>query len=149
MVSDFRPTVPAGVNDLFTGGGEMGVLMRSIDWSQTPLGVKEQWPQSLRTSLSICLASRFPILIWWGPDLVMLYNDAYRPILGTTKHPESMGQRGIELLLSIIKAAREDELEAPVQTQLEPPSPARIILPTSLIVRASCGADFSVPVTSE
>ncbi len=96
MVSDFRSTVPSAVNDLFAGGGEMGELMRSIDWSQTPLGPKEQWPQSLRTSVSICLASQFPILIWWGSELVMLYNDAYRPILGTTKHPQAMGQCGRE-----------------------------------------------------
>jgi signal transduction histidine kinase/DNA-binding response OmpR family regulator len=83
-------------DDIFAGGGEMGALMRSIDWSQTPLGPVQSWPQSLRTALSICLDSRFPILIWWGPDLVMLYNDAYRPILGATKHPRSMGQTGRE-----------------------------------------------------
>nr|WP_242035626.1 MULTISPECIES: PAS domain S-box protein [unclassified Leptolyngbya] len=71
----------------------MGVLMRSLDWSQTPLGSIETWSQSLRTSISICLSSRFPILLWWGTDLVMFYNDAYQPILGT-KHPKSMGQRG-------------------------------------------------------
>ncbi len=96
MISDSGPTLPSTINDLFAGGGEMGMLMRSIDWSQTPLGPKEQWPQSLRTSVSICLASRFPILIWWGPELVMLYNDAYRPMLGATKHPQAMGQRGKE-----------------------------------------------------
>ncbi|MEP1079434.1 PAS domain S-box protein [Leptolyngbya sp. PL-A3] len=82
--------------EIFVGGGEMGVLMRSLDWSQTPLGPAETWSQSLRTSLSICLMSRFPILIWWGPELVMLYNDAYRPILGATKHPKALGQRGAE-----------------------------------------------------
>ncbi|HVA90459.1 MAG TPA: PAS domain-containing protein, partial [Chloroflexota bacterium] len=76
------------------GGGEVGALVRALDWSTTPLGPSESWPQSLRTALSICLASRFPILIWWGPDLVMLYNDAYRPILGATKHPRALGQRG-------------------------------------------------------
>lgn len=76
------------------GGGEMGALMRAVDWSVTPLGPVADWPQSLRTAVSICLASRFPMLIWWGPDLVMLYNDAYRPILGAMKHPAAMGQRG-------------------------------------------------------
>src|SRR5581483_3775032 len=76
-----------------SGGGEMGELMRSLDWSLTPLGPVERWPQSLRTSISICLNSRFPILIWWGPDLVKLYNDAYREILGA-KHPAAMGARG-------------------------------------------------------
>ena len=76
------------------GGGEMGALMRAVDWSVTPLGPVVEWPQSLRTAVSICLASRFPMLIWWGPDLVMLYNDAYRPMLGAMKHPAAMGQRG-------------------------------------------------------
>src|SRR5579859_1530189 len=82
--------------EVLAGGGEMEALMRSLDWAQTPIGPVESWPQSLRTSVSICLASRFPMLIWWGPELVMLYNDAYRPMLGASKHPRSMGQRGRE-----------------------------------------------------
>ena len=75
--------------------------MRSIDWSQTPLGPVESWPQSLRTSVSICLNSRFPIFVWWGPELVMLYNDAYRPMLGATKHPRAMGRSGREIWAEI------------------------------------------------
>ncbi|BAU62707.1 multi-sensor hybrid histidine kinase [Stanieria sp. NIES-3757] len=78
----------------FVGNSEMASLMRSLDWSATSLGSVEGWSQSLRISVSICLTSRFPILIWWGKELVMLYNDAYRPILGVTKHPQAMGQRG-------------------------------------------------------
>ena len=62
--------------DCLIGGGGMGELMRAKDWSQTPLGPVAEWPQSLRTSVSTCLNSRFPILIWWGPDFVKLYNDA-------------------------------------------------------------------------
>jgi len=89
-------TAISATSDIFNGGGEMGQLMRSLDWSNTPLGPRESWPQSLRTTISICLSSRFPMLIWWGPELVMLYNDAYRPILGDTKHPQAMGQRGQE-----------------------------------------------------
>ncbi|RYF64289.1 MAG: histidine kinase, partial [Cytophagaceae bacterium] len=73
------------------GGGEMGQLIRSMDWSTTPLGPIASWPQSLRTSVSLCLSSTFPILIAWGPDTIQLYNDSYRPICGA-KHPESMGQ---------------------------------------------------------
>lgn len=73
------------------GGGEMGSLIRSMDWSATPLGPVEAWPQSLRTTVSICLASDLPICIIWGPGLVQLYNDAYRVICGN-KHPRSMGQ---------------------------------------------------------
>lgn len=73
------------------GGGEMGELIRSMDWSTTPLGPIDTWPQSLRTSVSLCLSSTFPILIAWGPETIQLYNDSYRPICGA-KHPESMGQ---------------------------------------------------------
>jgi len=71
----------------------MGALMRSMDWSRTALGPVSSWPQSLRTSVGICLTSRFPILIWWGPEMFKIYNDAYRPMLGD-KHPRAMGARG-------------------------------------------------------
>jgi len=73
-----------------SGGGEMGKLIRSMDWSKTALGPIEEWPQSLRTSVSLCLSSTFPILIAWGPETIQIYNDSYRPICGA-KHPESMG----------------------------------------------------------
>ena len=73
------------------GGGEMGKLIRSMDWSTTALGAIETWPQSLRTTVSLCLSSTFPILIAWGPETIQIYNDSYRPICGA-KHPESMGQ---------------------------------------------------------
>ncbi|RRB04204.1 ATP-binding response regulator [Larkinella rosea] len=73
------------------GGGEMGQLIRTMDWAQTPLGPVHTWPQSLRTSVGLCLSSTFPILIAWGPETIQIYNDSYRPICGA-KHPESMGQ---------------------------------------------------------
>jgi len=79
-------------DDIFAGGGSMGALMRSLDWAKTPLGPVSNWPQSLKTSLSICLASRFPIVMYWGPEYVVLYNDAYSTILGS-KHPWALGQR--------------------------------------------------------
>ena len=82
-------------DNVLSGGGEMGALMRAKDWSTTSIGAVTDWPQSLRTAVSICLSSRFPILIWWGPDYVKLYNDAYRPMLGR-KHPKALGQRGME-----------------------------------------------------
>jgi len=94
MTREEGSPMTSAVAEVLAGGGAMGALMRSLDWTATPLGPVESWPQSLRTSVSICLTSRFPMLIWWGPELVMLYNDAYRPMLGTTKHPMSMGQRG-------------------------------------------------------
>jgi len=78
-------------NSLFTGGGAMGALMRSQDWSQTPLGAVETWSQSLKTAVRIMLTSRQPMFVWWGEDLINLYNDAYRTILGG-KHPEALGQ---------------------------------------------------------
>ncbi len=87
--------------DFLAGGGEMGELMRALDWSATPLGSPSTWPQSLRTAVSICLNSRSSILLWWGPQLVELYNDAYRPVLGQTKHPDALGAPGREIWLEI------------------------------------------------
>ncbi|HEY7295209.1 MAG TPA: ATP-binding protein, partial [Dehalococcoidia bacterium] len=81
----------AAVCDLFPGEGELAALMRAHDWAATPLGPVDQWSQSLRTMVSILLANRFPLLLWWGPDQHQLYNDAYRPVLGV-KHPRSLGQ---------------------------------------------------------
>jgi PAS domain S-box-containing protein len=87
-----RPEADPNPLAFLLGGGEMGSLIRSMDWSGTSLGPVGQWPQSLRTTVSICLASDLPICVIWGPHLVQLYNDAYRVICGN-KHPRSMGQR--------------------------------------------------------
>jgi len=73
----------------------MGALMRAKDWAETPLGPLDAWPQSLRTTVSTCLNSRFPILVWWGPQYIKLYNDAYREII-SAKHPRALGQPGRE-----------------------------------------------------
>ena len=86
-------TVPA---DFLAGGGEMGALMRAHDWRRSPLGPPQDWPDALKTAVSLCLNSRFPILLWWGPDLVTLYNDAWRPVAGSRKHPRGLGRPGIE-----------------------------------------------------
>ncbi|WP_111630409.1 PAS domain-containing protein [Larkinella arboricola] len=76
-------------------GGQMGQLIRTLDWSKNPLGPIESWPQSLRTTLSILLHSRFPMFLFWGPELICFYNDAYRPSLGNSgKHPTALGQPG-------------------------------------------------------
>ena len=72
----------------------MGALMQSHDWSLSPLGPPAYWPDTLKASVATCLASRFPMVIWWGPDLIMLYNDAWQPILGETKHPAGLGRPG-------------------------------------------------------
>ena len=82
---------PAPVDAVLRGGGEMGALMRSIDWGRTGVGPVDVWPQSLRTALSILLETGFPMYIAWGPDFTQFYNDGYRPILGSTKHPAAMG----------------------------------------------------------
>lgn len=75
-----------------SGGGEMGVLTRSKDWSLTPVGHPDTWPQSLRTTLGIILNSKFPMFLWWGEELICFYNDAYRPSLGNNgKHPSILG----------------------------------------------------------
>ncbi len=73
------------------GGGELGALMRAADWSRTSLGPVETWPQALRTSVRIMLTSRQPMFVWWGDELINLYNDAYKSIVGG-KHPWALGQ---------------------------------------------------------
>jgi PAS domain-containing protein len=72
-------------------GGEMGSLIHAHDWAQTPLGPVERWPVALISTLSICLSARFPLAIYWGDEGFLLYNDAWRPILGN-KHPWALGQ---------------------------------------------------------
>jgi signal transduction histidine kinase len=73
------------------GGGELGGLIRAHDWSRTPLGPPESWPQALRIAVGIMLTSRQPIWIGWGDDLTYLYNDPYKAIIGG-KHPEALGR---------------------------------------------------------
>src|SRR3954470_24527307 len=81
--------------DVLADGGDMGALMRSIDWAKTPLGPVSGWSHALRTTGGLLLRNRFPMLLWWGPQFVQIYNDAYRPIPGA-KHPRAMGQTGAE-----------------------------------------------------
>ncbi|MBM6579172.1 PAS domain S-box protein [Microvirga sp. BT689] len=80
----------ASGSNFLSGGGEMGALMRAHDWSSSPLGRPEYWPQSLRSVVSLMLTSKFPMFIAWGPELAFLYNDGYVPILGA-KHPHALG----------------------------------------------------------
>lgn len=84
-------------NKFLERGGEMGELTRSFNWHDTKLGNPETWPQSLKTTLSIILNSSFPMFLFWGPDLVCFYNDAYRPSLGNNgKHPSILGMPAAE-----------------------------------------------------
>ncbi|MGQ0573865.1 MAG: PAS domain-containing protein [Pseudonocardia sp.] len=75
------------------GAGEMARRLAELDWAATPIGPAQRWPASLRTAVGICLASRHPMVIWWGPELVLIYNDAWIPILGPAKHP-ALGKPG-------------------------------------------------------
>src|SRR6478672_7094462 len=75
-----------------SGGGEVGALMRTHDWSTSPLGAPEQWPQSLRSVVGLILDSKFPMFVAWGPELGFIYNDAYAEILAG-KHPAAFGGR--------------------------------------------------------
>jgi hypothetical protein len=90
-MSSVKREGPNSALDFLAGGGEMGALMRSVDWNTTPLGPPDRWPQSLRTAISLMLNSRYPMFIAWGPELAFLYNDGYRPIFGE-KHPSALGQ---------------------------------------------------------
>ncbi len=77
-------------------GGEMGRLIRAHDWSASTLGPPEGWPQSLKTVVRLILTSSHPMFIWWGPDLIQFYNDAYRETMGPERHPSALGGKGRE-----------------------------------------------------
>ena len=81
---------------LFAGDGEVAQRCRAIDWSSTSLGPVETWPPALRTAVRMALECPFPINMWCGPELLLIYNDAYRAVLGT-KHPSSLGRPGHEV----------------------------------------------------
>ncbi|MBV4356103.1 ATP-binding protein [Pinibacter aurantiacus] len=81
---------------LFEGGGETGELMKSMDWGNTALGSVEEWPQSLKTCVRIILTSRQPMFVWWGKELINLYNDPYKAIVGG-KHPWALGKPASEV----------------------------------------------------
>ncbi|MCY7355982.1 MAG: hypothetical protein LH609_00635 [Rudanella sp.] len=102
-----------------TGGGEMNTLTRQFDWAATAVGNPDQWPQSLRTILSVILHAKSPMFLWWGPDLIQFYNDAYRPSLGTNgKHPTALGQRGEDCWPEIWPQIKPLIDQAPVFYQL-------------------------------
>ncbi|MFI5492334.1 ATP-binding protein [Actinoplanes sp. NPDC051859] len=76
--------------DVFAGGGDTGRLMAQLDWSRTPLGPVEGWPQSLRSAVRTVLSSRYPMLLLWGDEFTQLYNDAYSALIGD-QHPAALG----------------------------------------------------------
>ncbi len=95
MAGTNSPEKP-GSPEWLPSGGELGALIHVHDWSRTGLGPLPTWPQSLRSAMSICLNARFPIALYWGEDLTLLYNDAWSPIPGA-KHPWSLGRTAREV----------------------------------------------------
>jgi signal transduction histidine kinase len=87
---DFVKAQPSTALDFIPADTEAGRLARSIDWAATPLGSPAEWSPVLRMMVPFVLANRFPQLLWWGPDYIQIYNDAYAPVLGA-KHPRAMG----------------------------------------------------------
>jgi PAS domain S-box-containing protein len=124
LIVDFSVDACAFLN----GGGEMGALIRAFDWSGHALGPPLGWPENLRIAAGICLGSRFPLAVCWGPEHYLLYNDSYRDLLAT-KHPRALGQRAEEcwfeirdylapLLAGVIaegRASWADDLMLPLQ----------------------------------
>src|SRR5262245_37297414 len=84
----------------FHGTSEMARRMRALDWSTTALGPVESWPMERRTSVSTCLDCAFAMILWWGPELSILYNDEYVDFLGP-KHPAAIGRPGSEVWAEI------------------------------------------------
>lgn len=74
----------------------MADLVRGFDWQSTPLGPIETWSDTLVITVNLLLASRHPMFLWWGPELIQFYNDGYRPSIRTDKHPAALGQHGAE-----------------------------------------------------
>jgi signal transduction histidine kinase len=84
------------MENVIFGTGEMADLTRAFDWSTTPVGPVEQWPEPLLITVNTMLGSRHPMFLWWGPELIQFYNDGYRPTIREDKHPSALGQRGAE-----------------------------------------------------
>jgi PAS domain S-box-containing protein len=82
---------------LFDGPGEIRALCRAIDWDATSLGAVERWPKSLRLAVRMSLEARFPMTVWAGPELVLIYNDGYPPVLGPARHPWALGRPAREV----------------------------------------------------
>lgn len=106
---DAPASVPA-----FNLEGQTAALARATDWAATPLGPVSRWSPALRAAVGICLASRFPMLVAWGPERVLIYNDAYLPVVGPDDHPAAFGSPGrgssgdawavLEPMLDVVKA---------------------------------------------
>ncbi len=93
IVDMFRPiAAPVPAHAFLSGGGECAALIAALDWGATPLGAIERWPQSLRTATALLLRSPVPMVMLWGVDGVMLYNDGYSQVAGG-RHPHLLGSK--------------------------------------------------------
>ncbi|BBE00150.1 hybrid sensor histidine kinase/response regulator (plasmid) [Sphingobium amiense] len=92
--------IPDTYEDIFVGDSEMARLLRVHDWTATPLGSPQHWPDGLKVALRLLLTSKFEMWLGWGPDIHFFYNDAYRPTLGN-KHPRSIAMPTRELWAEI------------------------------------------------
>jgi PAS domain-containing protein len=109
------PFVDTSQLTFLAGGGEMGARMRELRWESTSLGSPETWPQSLRSTVSLLLPSKAQLVLFWGPEFVTLYNDAYRSVFGT-KHPHVLGRPGREAWREIWDTQLRALLEGVVET---------------------------------
>jgi PAS domain S-box-containing protein len=96
--SKYRPASASSApsSSRIIGQGEMADLIRGFNWAKTALGPVDAWSDTLVTTVNLLLASRHPMFLWWGPDLIQFYNDGYRPSIRADKHPSAVGQRGLE-----------------------------------------------------
>ena len=85
-----------GALEFLAGGGEMGARIRAYPWSNTSLDHPHTWPQGLRTALRVLLTTQHPVFIFWGPEHLCFYNDAYSRSIGPEKHPAMLGAPGRE-----------------------------------------------------
>ena len=136
------------LGSFLAGGGETAELIRAHDWASSPLGEIRSWPQSLRSALSICLRSATPSAIFWGPDHLFLYNDAWAAML-EERHPWALGQRAEEVLADVWPTLGEQ-----FRSVLEQARPVNRV--DTLLVRNLGGATFDsywtysmLPVASE
>jgi hypothetical protein len=95
-ISSSNPETPIKPAPEIYGEGEMAQLTRRFDWTKSSIGPVGRWPEALLNTVNLLLASRHPMFLWWGPELIQFYNDAYRPSIGFDKHPKALGQRGAD-----------------------------------------------------
>ena len=76
-------------------GSDMAAAISGFDWGATALGPPDHWPQALKSTVRLMLGSRYPMFVWWGPELIALYNDAYIDVLGQ-RHPWALGRSARE-----------------------------------------------------